>query len=357
MENDHLTSALFEILESRSTVDVICENPITKLSLPSLEVSSLDETRPQIQDYARLCELTLNNGDVIKSSLVVGADGANSFVRQQACLPSEGWSYNQNGLVATLRIRDHFNRTAWQRFLPTGPIALLPLSREWSSMVWSLEPRMAQKMARVDPEVFCAIVNSAVRLKYAEVEYFLSQLDEDGHVKIGSSVEDLLEEIRWRMEVAGYTDLVNQAPRMDNENGELPVVMSVQEKSRASFPLRFKKTYPYIAPRVALIGDAAHTVHPMAGLGLNLGLGDVRSLSKVINEAHQLGQDVGDLNVLRGYNLPQMVGNGVTMGAIDGLWRMFHANMGAVQWLRSTGMNMLNEVPLLKSQIMRFTSS
>lgn len=146
---------------------------------------------------------------------------------------------------------------------------------------------------------------------------------------------------------------------------DLPHINGVVDGSRAAFPLKLRKASPYINHRVALVGDAAHVVHPMAGLGLNLGLGDCKSLAACIANSMALGQDLGQVEQLRAYNQQQVLGNAAVMGGIDGLWRLFHnadfeqneygvAN-DAVAALRSVGLDVFDHVPFVKSAAISFT--
>lgn len=199
------------------------------------------------------------------------------------------------------------NTTAYQRFLPTGPIAFLPLSPTASSLVWSTKPFLAAALLACDTDVLVSMVNAAFRLPDVSMKY-LHQTILDHHSG-GSSVslEEIQEEIKWREQAHGIdphsayvsamvkTDRIG-IPPVDSE-AVPPLVTEIQVKSAASFPLRFSHAESYIGEgpgaRTALVGDAAHTVHPLAGQGLNLGLYDVECLARCIKDSLLTGGDIG----------------------------------------------------------------
>ncbi|CAG8753277.1 16314_t:CDS:2, partial [Acaulospora morrowiae] len=219
--------------------------------------------------------LKLSDGKILKTRLLVGADGINSLVRSFVNIESLGWDYDAHAVVATLHVDPLVeNTTAWQRFLPTGPIAMLPMQNGISSMVWSTTPNLSSKIRSLGKREFVHLVNAAFRLRVANLEYFYSQLENDGF--------NIKDEFEWRHSV-------------ESEEAKFtlpPLVLDVQEKSRAGFPLRMRNSESYVKERVALVGDAAHAIHPLAGQGLNQGLADVQCLAKVINHGVITGQDI-----------------------------------------------------------------
>ena len=199
------------------------------------------------------------------------------------------------------------NTTAYQRFLSTGPIAFLPLTPTTSSLVWSTKPPLAAALLACDTNVLASMINAAFRLPDVSMKY-LHQLILDRHSQ-GSplSPEEIKEEITWREQAHGidshsaYVSSVAKAgqvgiPPADSE-AVPPLVTEIQTKSAASFPLRFNHAESYIGEgpgaRTALVGDAAHTVHPLAGQGLNLGLYDVECLARCIKDSLLTGGDIG----------------------------------------------------------------
>lgn len=204
------------------------------------------------------------------------------------------------------------NTTAYQRFLPTGPIAFLPVSPTASSLVWSTKPPLASALLASDPAVLARMINAAFRLPDMSMRYLHKLILE--HQAQGTPLTEfqIAQEILWRENSHGidinsaYTSSSADATSLNNvgippADSELlpPLVTSIQPGTAASFPLRFNHTEMYIGEgegsRTVLVGDAAHTVHPLAGQGLNLGLGDVECLARCIHEAVLKGGDIGSL--------------------------------------------------------------
>lgn len=262
----------------------------------------------------RVLQLALR--DISLTSLAqIGADGFNSPVRKYAQIPSYGWSYDTQAIVATMfhPPRGPFqgpNTTAYQRFLPTGPIAFLPISSTASSLVWSTRPQIATAIMASGPSVVAHMINAAYRLPHDSLQYLYNRILE--HQKAGTPItaDEIIEEVGFRERALGIdaTSAYSSSHMVENTvenqgipptNSEMlpPLVTSIQPGTVASFPLRFNHTEAYIGEgqgsRTVLVGDAAHTVHPLAGQGLNLGLADVECLARVINDAVLNGSDIG----------------------------------------------------------------
>ena len=240
--------------------------------------------------------VTLENKTELTANLVVAADGSRSWVRQQADIAVKGWDFDQAALVTTVKTEKYHQDTAWQRFLPTGPLAFLPLTEGYSSIVWSTSPDEAKRLTEISKEDFAI------------------ELEEAFESKLGQ-------------------------------------VTSVAE--RAVFPLRLFETLNYVKPRLALVGDAAHTIHPLAGQGVNLGLADVASLIEVMVDALNDKKDIGDLKVLRRYERWRRSENRAMIIAMDGLKRLFGSELSSVKSLRRAGLNAVNKIIPLKNIIMR----
>ncbi|KAL4811291.1 hypothetical protein BDV18DRAFT_155897 [Aspergillus unguis] len=292
----------------------------------------------------------------IAARLLVGADGINSPVRRYADISTEGWDYQRHGVVATLSLADQVpapfpigTRTAYQRFLPSlgGPIALLPLPNNNATLVWSTTVENAAYLKSLSPGAFIAMVNAAFRLSGPDLQYMMrmerpstpaTDVDENPHDS----------ELTWRLQHTPAPAQV-QLP---------PLVTGVQENSTASFPLRFRHASSYISPRVALVGDAAHVIHPLAGQGLNLGLGDVASLSSTIEYAVTHGMDVGDVLTLERYTSERWATNAKIGGTCDVLHKLYNVpGNGPVAWGRSLGFEVIDRVPFLKGFLMRNADS
>ncbi|KAH8602549.1 putative ubiquinone biosynthesis monooxygenase coq6 [Bisporella sp. PMI_857] len=322
-ENLNLTSALLkradelggvEILEGERVEDIVLGEEVEDVDLRSWPV------------------VGLKGGRKLAARLLVGADGANSPVRQFAGIGSRGWDYERHGVVATLKLEGSGwkeGKIAYQRFLPTGPVAMLPLPGEYATLVWSTTPELAAKLKGLGPREFIAMVNAAFRLSPTDLRYL--------HTLDGGQAEELT----WR----------EQHVKVDVERIPQRVV-GVQEGSIASFPLKLRHADTYIGERVALVGDAAHTVHPLAGQGLNQGQGDVESLAKTIQYAVTHGQDIGVRMSLEPYNAERYAANNMLLGVVDKLHKLYAVESGPVVPLRSIGLRAVNALGPVKQFFM-----
>lgn len=249
-----------------------------------------------LQTDARSVTARLDDGRDLSARLVVGADGAGSRTRECAGISVSGWPYGQRALVTHVETELPHKQTAWQRFLPDGPLALLPLSDGRLSVVWSTLPEHA-----------------------AELE---------------------------QMDVAGFHSALEQAS--DRVLGRI-----LNSGARASFPLQLQHANRYTDSRIALVGDAVHAVHPLAGQGMNMGLLDAAALAEVIGEGLRLGHDIGDAVVLRRYERWRKGHNVAMMGVVDGLKRLFGARHEGVALLRRTGLGWVNASATARQQIVR----
>lgn len=284
----------------------------------------------------------------IAARLLVGADGINSPVRSFADISTHGWDYGRHGIVATLALDNPATppfpasmRTAYQRFLPAlgGPIALLPLPNNHATLVWSTTPEHAAYLKSLPTKSFLAMVNAAFRLDMTDLTYMMGMDTPSSTTPSDSSHED---ELTWRIK---HTPIPAHIP---------PPATALQEGTVASFPLRFRHAAQYISPRVALVGDAAHVIHPLAGQGLNLGLADVASLARTIQYAVSHGMDVGDLLTLERYSSERYLPNAKIGGACDLLHKMYTVpGSGPVAWARSLGLETIQRLPFVKGFLMK----
>lgn len=229
-------------------------------------------------------------------SLLVAADGAQSPLRKLAGLPFYAAPYPQIALVATIRHSAPHGGEAVQHFLPAGPFAILPLDEYRSSLVWSEKPDVAATILEGDP-------------------WFQR------------------EEISRR--VAGW-------------RGEIEAVETL-----SSHPLALGLARDFIAPRLALVADAAHVVHPLAGQGLNLGLADVETLADLVLDHARLGLDVGESAVLEAYQMRRRPPAVAMAMMTDGLNRLFSNDLAPLRLLRDAGMGLVNRSPRLKARLMQ----
>ncbi len=238
----------------------------------------------------------LADGSRVSARLLVAADGARSSIREQAGIAVHGWDYGQSAIVTTVsHERDHEGR-AIEHFLPAGPFAILPLSGRRSSIVWTETTREAERIVALPDDAF-----------HAELEQ------------------------RFKLHL-----------------GDIGAV-----GARRAHPLGFFVARSFIAERIALIGDAAHLIHPIAGQGLNMGMRDVAALAEVIVDAARLGLDFGSSDVLERYQRWRRFDT-MTMGVMtDGLNRLFSNRSAVLRLVRDLGLGLVDRVPNLKHLFIR----
>ena len=320
----------------------------------------------------------------------VGADGFRSPVRSYAGIPAFGWAYDAEGIVATIHhpprgVYESPNATAYQRFLPTGPIAFLPLAPTRSSLVWSTKPDLAAALLACDPAVLASMINAAFRLPYVSIKYLHQRILEGHAVKTSITPAEIQQEIYWREQSHGIDQNSAHASALVKSTDQLgipsigseslpPLVTGLQPGSVASFPLKYSHAESYIGDsqgaRTVFVGDAAHTVHPLAGQGLNLGLADVECLARCIHTSLHSGRDIGEFlfvclsisvstmtklgsyTALLPYGQERYLANHSMMSAIDKLHRLYSSDMEPIVWARSVGIEVLNELDSVKAAIM-----
>ncbi|KAL2212680.1 ubiquinone biosynthesis hydrox [Sarocladium strictum] len=324
-ENLNLTSGLMKRLQELGGVEIMDKSRVETIAYGE-ETENLDLREWPV--------VNLSGGRSLAARLLVGADGANSPVRAFAGIGSNGWDYGRHGVVATLKMEgdgwggDH-RKIAYQRFLPTGTIAMLPMPSNYATLVWSTTPEKAALLKKLSPKDFVAMVNAGFRLSAVDLAYL--------HTQDNGQEEELI----WR---AQHTPVEPEA---------LPqAAVEVQDGSIASFPLKLRHADTYIGERVALVGDAAHTIHPLAGQGLNQGQGDVQSLVKAIEFAVAHGQDIGSVLSLESYNSERYAANHVLLGVCDKLHKLYSVGSGPLVPLRSVGLKAVNALGPLKNFLM-----
>ena len=251
----------------------------------------------RLQRHGENWQVLLSDGSCLEAQLIVGADGSRSWLREQLQIRVRGWDYDHTALVTYVKTALPHQATAWQRFLPTGPLAFLPLTDGYSSIVWSTRDALARALRDMDSSQFAQELQQASESRLGVIE------------SIGP---------------------------------------------RAIYPLRFLHTEHYIAEGVALVGDAAHTMHPLAGQGVNLGLTDAAALAEVLLDAKQLRQSIRAQPVLRRYERWRRADNLPMLVAVDNFQRMFDTEQPLLAWLRRSGMGMLNKLPPVKSFIIEY---
>lgn len=280
----------------------IVENRVTQLALwehleQSPEVTLLCPAEvDDIELTADAALLDLKDGRRIASRLLVGADGRDSRVRGRVGIATQGWLYDQRAIVANVQVQEWHRETAWQRFLPTGPLAFLPLRDGRCSIVWSAAQSRATEL-----------------LKLGDVE-FRSEL-------------------------------------FDAIDGKLGAIGEIGP--RASFELRFQHSEQYVKARLALIGDAAHAIHPLAGQGVNLGFLDAAALAAALDEARERHRDIGGLWTLRRYERARRGDNMLMLAAMDAFKRMFSNRFPPLAAVRSAGLSVVDRLAPIKQLFMR----
>ncbi len=260
-------------------------------------VKRISSVASSLQIDAEQATVALADGDTLTCSLIVGADGANSWVRGQADIDIDYRSYNQNAVVANFECGRPHHGTASQWFLGSdGIVALLPLPGNRVSMVWSAPEALAEQLLREPAEALCERLAKLTG-----------------------------------MSLGALTMLPPAKPR--------------------AFPLRLIRAHSPIAHRIALVGDAAHVVHPLAGHGMNLGFGDIDALVTALARRDQ-HDDSGDARTLGRYARLRKEEVLLMQLATDGLHRLFSSDLPPVRHLRNVGMGLVDKLPFLKRRLM-----
>src|SRR6266487_3426738 len=278
------------MIENRHLIDALVKRAETEgVDLRATSVTTFDSRSDGV-------DVTLADGRVVEASLLVAADGARSKLRERADIATYGWDYDQSGIVVTVgHERDHGGR-AEEHFLPAGPFAILPLTGKRSSLVWTEKRDQAARIVALSEDEF-----------HRELEQ-----------------------------------------RFGLHLGEIKAL----DRPRA-FPLGYFVARSFIGERLALVGDAAHVIHPIAGQGLNMGLKDVAALAEVIVDAVRLGLDPGSPAVLERYQRWRRFDT-MAMGiATDGLNRLFSNRSDALRLVRDVGLGLVDRLPGLKRLFIR----
>ncbi len=277
VENELVQSTLWQSADCDPMVQFFCPAELKNI---------------QRQDHSVV--LALGTGESIEASLLIGADGAVSAVRRLSGIGQETWEYNQKGIVSVVRKSQANPGVAWQRFLPGGPLAFLPLSDGSSSIVWTLPSLEADNMLSLSDQEFVSELSSASK--------------------------------GWMGEV-------------------------IECGPRAAFPLLMRLNGRYIAERSVLLGDAAHVVHPLAGQGVNLGLADVAALVETLLESRKAGRDIADSKALRKFEIWRKSESELMAGGIHGLRALFMP--ASLSPVRQFGLKLVSKSWPLKEAFLR----
>jgi 3-demethoxyubiquinol 3-hydroxylase len=279
----------------------IVENRVTQLAFLErlAEFSNIDFVCPaeikKINYLPSQPEIELNDGRVLSARLLVAADGGLSKVRQAVGLGVTSWDYQQHAMVIYIETAYAQQDITWQSFVPSGPQAFLPLSGNYGSVVWYNSP------------------DEINRLKALPHEELLAELTK--------TFPDCLGEVRRVI-------------------------------ATASFPLKRQHAQSYVKPGVALVGDAAHMINPLAGQGVNIGFLDAAALAQVLLEANDKGQDIASLSVLQRYEKMRRMENLKMMTIMDAFYRLFSNTVLPLKLIRNFGLGLADRVTPLKNKVM-----
>ena len=283
VENSLVVESLLAEVSKLANIDFLCPVSVAQYSQSESQVS-----------------VELSSGEQLVAPLLVAADGGNSSIREQFKFATREWDYGHSAIVATVQTESVHQQTAWQRFMSTGPLALLPLNKQgdhhYCSLVWSQESAEAERLMALDNVAFCTELSRASEHCVGEI-------------------------------------------------------LSVDK--RYAIPLRQRHAKDYVVERVALLGDAAHTIHPLAGQGVNLGFADVKALVDTLCAEAKRGNDLGSLMCLNKYQRLRKPENLATMAAMEGFKRLFAADNVAVRLLRNMGLGKVNKIKPLKNEIIK----
>src|SRR3569832_858950 len=279
VENRHTRAGLFAVAETLPNLRLVAPAALTDLETAPGGITA-----------------TLGNGEKVAAQLAVAADGRDSPMRELMGLQVISWSYPQMGIVAMVEYEKPHNGVAYEHFLPSGPFAILPMTGNRSSLVWTEDEKLAPQMMKLEQDAFDAEI----------AKRFGSHL---GATKAAGP--------RW------------------------------------SYPLKFHLARGFVKPRFALAGDSAHGIHPIAGQGLNLGLKDAAALAEIVLDTARLGRDIGSLTALEKYERWRRFDSFALSVATDGLNRLFSNDVAPLRLLRDVGMGLVDAIGPARRFFMR----
>lgn len=335
VENKVLLSSLLSRVQDTDFQKKIYPSRLTSMSiLPNSSSLEVDSTLSVTSSFThgRLAKLELEDGNNLYAKLVVGADGGKSRVRELAGFRTTGWNYSQNAIICTVEHAVE-NHCAWQRFLPSGPIALLPIGDKFSNIVWSMNPNESDEFKSMSEDDFLKAVNYALDYGYGP-----------------HPTSSLLGNADFFSWLKGYVS------KSANDCFEIPPKVVKLASERMAFPLSLRHANDYASNRVVLIGDAAHTVHPLAGQGVNLGFGDASTLSSVISEGIAVGTDIGEVSLLKKYEADRKPANVMMMAVLDGFQKAYSVDFGPLNILRAAAFHGAHHISPLKKSIISYAS-
>jgi len=289
VENKVLQHMLLDRVKQAENISYLCPQEISKITYP------YDDHSADIGSHV-MSQLQLSSGGKIQARLLVGADGVTSKVRTGASIQRNRKSYQQQALVCNVRTSEGHQNTAWQCFMPAGPLAFLPLYTGQCSIVWSLDDAYAQQMMSLDDDAFRSILAEAAEFSLGEI---------------------------------------------------------LQVSQRYLYPLSHGHVSEYVKPGLALIGDAAHNIHPLAGQGANLGIADAFALADVLLTARKARRQWAALHTLSKYQRQRKGANQVMEASMTGFKQLFGQENAFVSELRNAGLSLVDHLPALKYRIIK----
>jgi 2-octaprenylphenol hydroxylase len=294
IENNVLQQMLLDKVTAADNISYLCPQEITHIDYRLAEAEQV--ASDQAASAPAVSIITLSSGKKIQATLLVGADGVNSNVRKAASIQRVKQSYLQQALVCNVVTRESHQNTAWQCFMPSGPLAFLPLYNGQSSIVWSLDEEMAHHTMGLDAEAF--------KLALAEAsEFRLGEIDEVGQ--------------------------------------------------RFLFPLSHGHVNEYVKPGLVLIGDAAHNIHPLAGQGANLGIADAFALADIIGAARKADRQWAALHTLSKYQRQRKGANQLMEMSMTAFKELFGQKNALLSEVRNAGLSLVDHIPALKYRIIK----
>jgi len=287
IENRVIQISLYEQCLTLPSVSLFCPEQLNEININRNINGNTGKTS---------ADIILKNGKQLSAKLLIGADGAHSSVRDVANITLDQSAYKQKAVVSVVKSSLHHKDTAWQRFLPSGPLAFLPLGDGSCSIVWSADNARADEL-----------------LALQETE-FMRQLEN----------------------------------AFDGTLGRVEKVSQI-----AAFPLVRRHAQAYVKAGVALVGDAAHTIHPLAGQGVNLGVLDAAALGEVLVNARASGKNIAALTTLRKYERWRRADNSIMMYSMSGFKNLFSNDQSSLSLIRNTGLNIVDKLGFAKQKIMR----
>ena len=298
IENKVLQTMLFDVVSAAGNITYLCPEEIVKVNY-QYDDSQSDGNQSKYnrgEDSQAQSQVFLSSGKQLSAKLLIGADGVNSKVRAVANIQQVKKSYQQQGLVCNVRTSESHQNTAWQCFMPSGPLAFLPLFNGECSIVWSLDESDAGKMMALDDDGFKKELAAVAEFKLGEI---------------------------------------------------------IKVSQRFLFPLSHSHVNEYVKPGLALIGDAAHSIHPLAGQGANLGIADAIALAEIISNAKEANRQWAALYTLKKYQRQRKGANQLMETSMTGFKELFGNKNSVLAEVRNAGLSLVDHLPALKYKIIQ----